>query len=113
MNDDLSKKEKGYSDDGSGEDFTLSYYNQWENPTVRRQLTNPEATHVAGVSIVEVSDRVKNAFSNSNYILTPIMNVRGVQDISKEEEDIIAFHAFSYIEKVWWTHKYSIYKINK
>ena len=110
MNDNLASKEKGYSDDGH-EDITLAYYNQWENPTVRKQLSNPESKHVSGISIIEVNDRVKNAFSNSNYILTPIMNSRGVQDISKEEEDVIAFHAFSYIEKVWWTHKYSIYEI--
>ena len=111
MNDNISVKEKGYSDDGC-EDFDLEYYNQWSNPSVRKQLMNPDSKHVAGISIVEVNDKIKSVFNDSSYILTPIINVRGVQDLSKESEEILAFHAFSYIEKVWWTHKYSIYKIN-
>ena len=112
MNDNITEKEKGFSDDGC-EDFDVVHYNQWKNPTTRKQLMNPESKHVSGISIVEVDDRVKNAFGNSNYILTPILNVRGVQDVSKVGEGIIAFHAFSFIEKVWWTHKYSVYEINK
>jgi hypothetical protein len=111
MNDNLTSKEKGYADDGC-EDFDVVYYKQWDNPTSRKHLMDPGAKHISGISIVEADDRVKNAFGNANYILTPLMNVRGVKDISKEKEDIIAFHAFSYIEKVWWTHKYSIYKID-
>jgi len=110
MNDNPALKEKGYPDDGF-EDFDIEYYNQWDNPTIRKQLMDPDSKHVAGISIVEVNDRVKNVFSNKNYILTPILNARGVQDLSNEKEGIIAFHAFSYIEKVWWTHKYSIYEI--
>ena len=112
MNDNTAEKEKGFSDDGC-EDFDVLHYNQWKNPTTRKQLMNPDSKHVSGISIIEVDDRVKNAFGNENYILTPIMNVRGVKDISKEEKDIIAFHAFSYIEKVWWTHKYIVSKIEK
>lgn len=112
MNDDTASKERGFSDDGFDE-VENKCLNQWSNPETRKKLMDPCLEQFNDIKICRVNQKIKEIFKDNSYILTPVFNSRGINKITKvidSSKNVLSFHLFSNIEKVWWTHRYKFKK---